>query len=246
MLPLRPPERRRFLMPFLDQRDETPTSATFRFDRRGTGYHYQSNQAIRLSLRVDDARGPHRLFSLSSSPTETDWIAVTCKITTSAYKSALRALRPGDDVEVVGPLGDLIYDPSRPTIMVAGGIGVTPFRGMIRYAVDTRRETPIRLLYSARVPEELAFRAELDAMAGVHPDLSVVYSVTRPQDSRIAWHGRTGRFGEAELREIAAPLDRPNFFVVGLPGMIREMLGILRGPLAVPEERLNWEPFMGF
>ncbi|HZY70205.1 MAG TPA: FAD-dependent oxidoreductase [Thermoplasmata archaeon] len=241
-----PTARRRFLLPFLDQRIETPTTATFRFDRTSSGYEFRSNQAIRLGLRVDDPWGPYRLFSLSSSPTETDWISVTCKLTGTPFKQALRGLRRGDTAEVIGPLGDLVYDPSRPTIMIAGGIGVTPFRGMIRFAVDSGFDQPIRLLYSARVPEEFAFREELDAMSGAHPDLGIVYSVTRPGTSRTPWTGRTGRIGEAAIREAAEPLDEPNFLVVGLPEMVSETVTLLGSRMAVPEERINWEPFRGF
>ena len=246
MLPMASGGPRRFALPFRDQSPETPTSATFRFSLADSGFRYRSNQAIRLGIPVNDPWGPYRHFSLSSSPTEREWIAVTAKITDTPFKAALKALHPGDVAEVIGPLGDLIYDPTRPTVMIAGGIGVTPFRGMIRYAVDTGARSPIRLLYSARTPEELAFRAELDAMAALHPDLTIRYSITRPTESAQPWDGPRGRIGAPEIREVADALDRPNFLVVGLPEMVAETVNLLEGTMGVPDDRVNWEPFRGY
>jgi glycine betaine catabolism B len=242
-----PPQRRGYSLPFLDRRQETPSAMTFRFAIQGSGFRFRSNQAIRLQLPdIQDPWGPSRLFSISSSPTETDWIAITCKMTGTPFKEGLRALKPGSRVEVFGPLGDLMYDPNRPTVMIAGGIGITPFRGMIRYAIDTGANSPIVLLYSARTPEELAFRTELDDMAKRHPSLAIHYTVTRPQDTLAGWTGRTGRIDERLLRESSSPLEEPNFLVVGLPEMIESTIAILEGPMGVPEDRINWEPFRGY
>ncbi|MFZ0698958.1 MAG: FAD-dependent oxidoreductase [Thermoplasmata archaeon] len=242
-----PPTRGSYSFPFLDSRVETPTSMTFRFSTRGSGFTFQSNQAVRLQIPgIQDPWGPARLLSLSSSPTETDWIAVTVKMTGSPFKEALRNVKPGDRVQVFGPLGDLIYVPTRPAVMIAGGIGITPFRGMTRFAVDRGVDQPITLLYSARVPEEFAFRTELDEMAQRHPKLRIVYTVTRPQEATVPWKGRVGRIDERLIREAAADLDAPNFYFAGLPEMIESTMEILRSRLGIPEERLWWEPFRGY
>lgn len=220
---------------------------TFRLSRKGTGFSFRSNQAVRLQLPgLEDPRGPARLFSLSSSPTEADILSITVKMTDSPYKERLRRLVPGETVEVAGPLGDLIYNPQAPAVMIAGGVGITPFRGMIRYAVDEGLATPITLLYSARTPEELAFRSELDELARRHPALTLRYSVTRPREGREPWTGLTGRIDEARIREASAPYTDPFYYVVGLPEMVQETLAVLQGRLGVPEERLWWEPFHGY
>ena len=242
-----PPEPRRYELPFLDSRVETPTAMTFRFSTSGTGLDYRSNQAVRVVLPwVSDPWGPARSFSLSSSPTERDEIAVTVKMTGSPFKEGLRNLRPGDRVLVFGPVGDLIYTPSRDSLFVAGGIGVTPFRGMLRYATDTGARRPITLLYSARTPEEFAFRSELDGIARSNPRVRVEYTVTRPKDSGVRWDGRVGRIDEAWLREALARLDHPKVYVVGLPEMAHEILTTLRDRLGVVEDDLEYEFFRGY
>jgi len=237
----------RFVLPLLESRRESPTSMTFRFSTEGTGFRYLSNQAVRLSLPgVDDPWGAARTFSLSSSPSEPGQISVTCKISDTPFKQALSRLRPGETAEVFGPLGHFLYDPHRPTVFLAGGIGITPFRGMLRFAADTGSTAPRRLLYSARVPEELVFRTELDELARSSPHLKVHYTVTRPSESVAEWSGRVGRIDESWIREVARPLERPMFFIAGLPEMVEEMVSLLGGKLGVPEDDIDYEMFRGF
>ncbi|HKN07438.1 MAG TPA: FAD-dependent oxidoreductase [Thermoplasmata archaeon] len=241
------PRPGRFVLSLLESRRESPTSMTFRFSTKGTGFQYLSNQAIRLALPgVEDPWGAVRTFSLSSSPSEPGHISVTCKISDTPFKQALARLRPGETAEVYGPLGLFLYDPYRPAVFIAGGIGITPFRGMLRYAADTGVTESRRLLYSARVPEEFVFRGELDEMSRSSPHVQVHYTVTRPSESPTKWNGRVGRIDEAWIREIAGPLARPKFFVAGLPEMVEEMVTTLGGSLHVPEDDIDYEVFRGF
>ena len=245
--PFELPRPQRYVLPLLDSRRESATAMTFRFSTEGTGFRYRSNQAIRLALPgVDDPWGPVRSFSLSSSPSEQGFISVTCKISDTPFKRALERLTPGETAEVYGPLGAFLLDGQRPSLFLAGGIGITPFRGMYRYAADTGDPQERRLLYSARVPEELVFRAELDEISRKSPQLQVQYTVTRPKESKERWNGRTGRIGARWIRETAENLDRPKYYVAGLPGMVQDVVMLLTGPLGVPEDDIDYEVFRGY
>jgi glycine betaine catabolism B len=220
---------------------------TFRFSTEGTPFRYLSNQAIRLALPgVEDPWGAVRSFSLSSSPTETGQISVTCKISDTPFKQALSRLRPGDTAEVIGPLGSFLFDRGRPSVFLAGGIGITPFRGMFRYAADSGDEQERRLLYSARIAEELVFRSELDEISASHPRLQVHYTVTRPAESKSAWAGRVGRITPEWIRQVSEPLHRPKYYVAGLPEMVEEMVNLLTGPFEIPDDDIDYEMFRGF
>jgi ferredoxin-NADP reductase len=241
------PSPRRFVLPLLSSRRESPSAMTFHFALAGSGFRYLSNQAIRLALPgVADPWGAVRTFSLSSSPSETDRLSVTCKISDTPFKQALARLKPGETAEVVGPIGHFLLARERPTVFLAGGIGVTPFRGMLRFAADSSDRLERRLLYSAKVPEELVFRSELDELTRTHPNLGVHYTVTRPSASPERWDGRVGRIDEAWIREQSAGLDRPMYYIAGLPEMVAEMVAVLRGQLGVPDEDIDYEVFRGF
>jgi len=231
------PKPGRFVLPLLEHRRESPSAMTFRFSTEGTGFRYLSNQAIRLTLPgLDDPWGPVRTFSLSSSPSEEGQISVTCKISDTVFKQALARMAPGDQAEVYGPLGLFLFDEKRPSV----------FRGMLRYAVDTGNRTERRLLYSARVPEEFVFRDELSSLASGASTLRVGYTITRPTESTAAWDGRVGRITPAWIQGTAAGLDRPKYYVAGLPEMVDEIVTALGGPLGVPEDDIDYEVFRGF
>ena len=158
----------------------------------------------------------------------------------------MNALEPGERVIALGPVGDLLYDHSRDSLFIGGGIGVSPFRGMIRHAADLGSHSKILLLYSARTPEEFAFKAELDQIAQTDPDIEVQYTVTRPKEAAAPWSGHTGRFGEAHVKAGLKALRNPKVFVVGTSQMVLETLDLLRVRLGVLEVDLEYEFFRGY
>ena len=237
----------RYELPLIDSRRESPTAMTFRFSTEGTGFRYLSQQFVRLNLpKVEDPWGPARSFSLSSSPSEPNHLAVTCRISETPFKQALSVMKPGDTAVVYGPLGSFLFDRTRPAVFLAGGIGITPLRGMIRFAHDTSFPNPMVLLYSARTPEELVFRAELDSLAGSGGRLNVQYSVSRPRASNGTWDGRIGRIDGGWVHEAARGLHQPKYYVCGLPEMVRQLVETLLGPLGVREDDVDYEVFRGF
>jgi glycine betaine catabolism B len=234
-------------MPLLESRQESPSVMTFRFSTEGTGFRYRSNQAVRVKLLgVDDPWGAVRTFSLSSSPSETGILGVTCKITDTPFKQALSRLEPGATAQIYGPIGSFLLDTTRPCLFLAGGIGITPFRGMLRYAADTVVRTPLTLLYTARVPEELVFRTELDALARDRPNFRFHYTVTRAAESATPWAGRVGRMDQRWIEEAGHLEERPLVYVAGLPGMVEEMIQTLTGRLGVAYDDIDYELFRGF
>ncbi len=237
----------RYVLPLVERRVESPSTISFRFSTEGTGFSYRSTQAVRLGLPgVDDPWGAVRTFSISSSPSERGTVAITSKISDTPFKQALARLRPGDTAHVFGPLGQFLFDPSRPALFLAGGIGITPFRGMLRFAADLGTSPPVTLLYSARVPEELIFREELDALARAHPRFSVQYTVTRPRESPMDWPGRVGRIDREWIAERGHLERKPVCYVAGLPEMVAPILELLTRGLGVPADDTDYEVFRGF
>src|SRR5437016_4708831 len=78
-----------------------------------------------------------RLMSLPTCPTRPH-LEYAVRLSDSPYKRAFAALQPGDGVRVFGPIGDFVLREMRPAVLVAGGIGITPLKGMAEYAADKR------------------------------------------------------------------------------------------------------------
>jgi len=123
-----------------------------------------AGQFTELYLPHEDAdeRGTRRWFTISSSPTE-ELIGITTKFAandSSSYKRHLQALKPGAVLKMAEPMGDFVLpkNPSMPILFVAGGMGITPVRSMVKWLIDTGEQRNIRLLYIVNEPEDLAFQ----------------------------------------------------------------------------------------
>lgn len=122
-----------------------------------------AGQFIELRIPHDhkDKRGDKRWFTLSSAPTE-ELISISTKFADadgSSFKTALRELKPGALLDMASPMGDFVLpkDPSIPLLFVAGGMGITPFRSIIKYLQDSEEKRDIELIYAVRDKSEAAF-----------------------------------------------------------------------------------------
>ena len=206
-------------------------------------------------LNYPDPRGATRHFTLSSSPTETPLISLTTRIREqSGYKKTLDELAIGSVVDGEGPNGTFILDPTpqelrgaSENIFVAGGIGITPFRSMIKYAIDKNLDIPIHLIYSNSLPEEITFRAELEEWSKKFPNFKLDMTVTKPEESKEKWTGTVGRIDENLLKKLITndQLLIANYWLCGPPPMVDGLEQVL-GKLGLSVGRVRSEKFTGY
>jgi len=195
-----------------------------------------------LTLMTD--RGPDtRPMSLATSPTRPN-LEYGVRISDSPYKRAFASLKPGDAVQIQGPYGDFVIDEKRPALLVAGGIGITPLKGIAEYAGDKKLGIPIRLLYSNRTEDDIAYRAPLEELERQNPRFRVLHTLTgepAPKD----WAGLRGRIRPELLRKAIEDLSRPIYYLCGKPSMVSGVYGMLE-KMGVPEEDVRIEVFRGY
>lgn len=196
---------------------------------------FQAGQFLQWTLphNKPDNRGIRRWFTISASPSETE-LLITTKFSekSSTFKQALQKVQPGDRLTATGLEGDFVLpiDVDRPLVFLAGGIGITPFRSMIKFLVDTKEARPITLLYAAKTPDEFVFK-DLLAAAEKTIGLKVRY-ITGPLD-------------EHAIRASVTDLTRPFFYVSGPEPMV-EALGMVLKKAGVPEAHLKQDFFPGY
>jgi ferredoxin-NADP reductase len=184
---------------------------------------HTAGQFIELTITHPnpDSRGQKHWFTVSASPTE-DMPAITTKFPaegqTSTYKQALQALKPGDEVMMSDPMGDFVLpkDKSIPLVFIAGGIGVTPFRSMIKYLLDTGEKRDITLLYAANTLPEVAFR-DLFAEYGLEAKIFL----SKPD---TAWKGETGQLTAQRILEMAPDKPGQLYFASGPEPMVEALV----------------------
>ncbi len=199
----------------MDLRAETPTIVSLRLERP-LGFWYRAGQfAI---LRLSTPAGPDlRPLSFASPPHE-DHLRFATRRGFSAFKEALLALRPGDQVKVSRAMGSLRLDPTRPAVLVAGGIGAAPMLSMAAAASTGHSAAPLRLLMSNRTADEIPFRQELEHLSGVHPDMRVTWLVT----------SEAGRITAEHIRRYADELPDAVYYVTGPASLVTDVVGMLR------------------
>ncbi len=139
-------------------------------------FSYYPGQYLDIELPVNDPLGNTRAFTISSSPTE-NYLMITPKKGVSKFKKKLESLKTGDSITCSHPAGTFTLDELSPAVFIAGGIGVTPFRSMIKYAVDQRLSISITLVYSSSDGSYL-FKEELILWQKTYPKLSITYHHT--------------------------------------------------------------------
>ena len=114
-----------------------------------------------LSHKNPDSRGVRRFFTISSSPTE-DYIMLTSKFyeKPSTFKQALRTLELGSEIIASSLSGEftLPEDKDKKLVFIAGGIGITPFRSMVKYMVDMGEKRDLVILYSNKTERDIVFK----------------------------------------------------------------------------------------
>jgi glycine betaine catabolism B len=210
--------------------------------KKPAGFSFRPTQFTFLSLRTDEGLDV-RPMSIATSPTRPD-LEYAIRVSDSPFKRAFASLRPGDEVMVNGPFGNFVLNEDRPAVLLAGGIGITPLKGMAEYASDNALRIPVALVYSNRSEEEIAYRAELDELERRNPRFRVLHTLTGGDVAR-GWRGSVGRIGAPQLQEAARGLDRPVYYICGKPSMVAEMLSLLSGS-GVPDEDMKVEVFRGY
>ncbi|MFI2642268.1 ferredoxin reductase [Streptomyces sp. NPDC018610] len=146
-------------------RRETPRAATFRFAVPAWAGHLPG-QHLMLRLTAPDGYAAQRHYSIASPPDDSGHIELTLDHVEGGEVSGWfhTVARPGDRVEVRGPLsGFFAWPGDRPALLVGAGSGVVPLMSMVRHHRSRRLDVPLRLLVSARSPEDLIYAAELGA-----------------------------------------------------------------------------------
>jgi ferredoxin-NADP reductase len=237
----------RQLLRFRDSTAETHEVRTFRFDPPETGFEWKAGQNLVLTIPgLVDPRGATRPFTISSSPTEGGVVAISTLVRGSPFKQHLAKLAPGETVENEAIEGEFVLEPGRPAVMIAGGIGITPFRSMLRFAVDTRLEKPLVLIYSSKTPEDIVFRSELEEFARRDHAIRVLHTITRPEEARVPWAGRKGRIDSELIREGMRGVRHPLVYVAGPPGFVAEARRLIDEELHIAKEDLRTDEFEGY
>lgn len=217
------------------------------FDLLGQEVDFQAGQYFWVTLLdppYEDEKGPRRHISVVTSPNERGVLGLCTRLRDSAFKRSLAELPIGADVDVEEPKGSFLLpeETDRDYVFVAGGIGITVFRCMLRTISEDGLGHRVTLVYSNRDRESTAFLDELQELERDLPNLRLVLTMT--DDS--SWEGESRRIDAELLRDhLGDELSSLTYLVAGPPAMVEGVVGKLQGA-GVPEERIRPDRFSGY
>jgi len=197
--------------------------------KAGQFLHYVLNHSS------TDDRGSDRWFTIASAPCEKH-VMITTRFDSkrsSTFKKTLKALKPGDTIEVSDLDGDFIVsDPRKEYVFIAGGIGITPFRAILKQAEYEGKKLRVKLIYANR-NNVAAYKKELEAMANRNPNFEIIY-IFSPR-----------RIDKDTVKEFVPDLKKPFFYVSGPEPMV-EAIGKMLQQIGVPKKRIKQDWFPGY
>ena len=228
----------------VEVRPETSRTKTIAFDVPDWPGH-QAGQHVDVRLTAEDGYQAERSYSIASASDASTLELTVERLDDGEVSPYLtEELRPGDAIELRGPVGGyFVWDSSAAgnVFLAAGGSGVVPLMAMARQRNAEGSGIPTRLLYSARALEDVIYRDEL-AQLTQEDGFDVVYTLTRAQPS--GWQGYDRRVDRDLLAEVApAPPELAVSFVCGPTPFVEAVAGALvelgHEPMRIKTERFG-------
>jgi ferredoxin-NADP reductase len=239
----------------LEKKEHTGSDVmSFRFSRTGKDNQYLDYKAGQYCIvdlgTKEDPEGPIRSFTMASAPTEKDSILITTRIRDTLFKKKLESLEiESTSVNISAPLGRFVLhdDYSKPAVFLSGGIGVTPFRSMVKYASDAKLPLKITMFDANRNLDNTIFKDEFDSLAKINPNLRIIYTISDTAYSGD-WNGERGYITKVMVSKYldSNQLKNAIFYICGPPAMLDAMKKLLVDELEIPEEQIKVEEFLGY
>jgi ferredoxin-NADP reductase len=217
------------------------------FDLLGSKIDFKAGQYFFITipkLLYSDDKGNIRHFSIVNSPNENNVITMATRIREeSGFKKTLRDLPIGSLVEIGSVQGDFTLSKIKTNnlVLIAGGIGITPFMGMLKYVQEESLPYDITLIYSNRDKQSSAFLDELNELKNKNPNLKIVLIMT--QDP--SWTGESKRVDVQFIADKLPDFKNKTFYISGPPIFNQAISEVLK-KLKIERRNILVENFIGY
>lgn len=220
---------------------ELPDTKTLKFKwPEGHNPEFKTGQFI--TVYWPDTPGYKRAYSLSSCALDRGFYEVTVKRDGKMGTRIVDWAKPGDRLLVIPPVGKFlpVYETGKHLVCIAGGSGVTPFRGFAREAARRGLDTKITVLYSVRTPGDIIFNQEFRELERQNPHFTFQVTCTRALPEH-QWTGRNGRITPEWIRQIATDLPQTVFYACGPNALVEFAEHLVVQELGMPKEQMKTE-----
>ncbi len=220
---------------------ELPDTKTIRL-QWPEGYEIDFLTGQFITVAWPDTPRYRRAYSLSSCALDRGWFEVTVKREGKMGTRVVDWAKEGDVMTVIQPVGKFlpVYEPDKHLICIAGGSGVTPFRGYVREATRNKLDTKITILYSVRTTEDIIFNHEFRELEKENPNFTFHVTCTRLGDED-PWEGRRGRIDAEYVKVHIGDLEKTVFYGCGPNLLVEFAEKLVLDQMGVPKEQMQVE-----
>lgn len=210
--------------------------------KNSEGLYFTPGQYVSLRFKRFGRPTPARCFSIVNAPNNRHELQFAIRVR-GKYTAALNNLALNSEINVDGPFGDFVYDPQydKHSVLIAGGIGITPIMSIILDVLEEGYSNKITLLYSVRREKDAIFKNELVDLAARYPNfkaLILISSETASGNGVI-----NGRINNQLIEDAAASdFENTSFFICGPARFMTDMKRFLETK-NTPQIRINTEAF---
>jgi len=228
-------------MPIESVKMELPDTKTIRL-KWPDDYDVPFKTGQFITLYWPDTPRYKRAYSLSSCVLDQGHFEVTIKREGKMGTRLVDWAKEGDTLFVIPPTGRFlpVLEDDKHLICIAGGSGVTPYRGFVREATRIDRKTKITVLYSVRTTNDIIFEDEFRELEKENPHFRFLVTCTRLA-ADDPWTGRRGRIDAAWIREHIVELPQSYFYACGPTALVEATEKLVLEELQLPKEQLRLE-----
>lgn len=235
-------QRRGIRLTYVGKRQLAPTSWEFEFTPKNP-VRFTAGQYMELTLPhpKTDARGWRRVFSIAAAPGANVRFGIRLPENTSSFKKALLALEPGAKISATSVGGDFVLPSGdSPLLLVAGGIGITPYISQLEQLSASGSKRDVALVYAISRPDDLAYA---DMLAKTSCKVTVV-SATKPTKLPKGWTWlEAQRLTGDQLLSAVPDAGTRHTYLSGTPVMVAALKRALRRSGA---RRIHTDVFIGY
>ena len=206
------------------------------------GYTVDFKTGQFITVYWPDTPGYKRAYSLSSCALDQGFFEVTVKRDGKMGTRIVDWAKAGDKLGVLPPAGKFlpVLEPDKHLVCIAGGSGVTPFRGFVRDATRRKLATRITILYSVRTTADIIFNAEFRQLEQENPNFKFHVTCTR-LGAEDPWPGRRGRIDADWVRSQIGDVPNTVFYACGPNALVENTHDLVVKELGIPKAQMLLE-----
>jgi ferredoxin-NADP reductase len=235
-----------YKLKLIEKNNVADGTMSFKIDITNVDFKFIAGQFVSVMIKdmhYHDEKGNVRTFSIASSPLHKDYFMFATRMRESAFKKTLKEIPVGTLIDIFGPTGkfNLPDETLKPVVLLAGGIGITPFRGMIEYATNVKLPTEIYLFYSNKTLLVTAFLKDLQKWSRENSKFHLIPTFSEENVSGF----ENGRINEIMIKKHVPNYTNANYYIAGPIAMVTALRDVVSG-IGISNENIKYEEFTGY